>query len=638
MNKVNYVPKIQVLYVEDNPKVYNPFVKEILKRGIFIYHVDNLADAIEIVKKCKIDLIVSDGMFPKKKGMKEEKNFIPLLEVLEKNKVNTPVIAWANSTHVHEYCKKNKLPSYSKIKVTHEMFERRGRKYFPVPLKNHLEIADLVEEKLIEASNLKKVLSKYIFSEYYKEPITVLGAFMAAEMRTKMFKQTSGRNYGPIIFEMNKGLGRCLVDDKDDKKIALSIFNKIEKQNFFPEIRREVNLRAKKLSVFSKILRETNYSKLSNEELAKMYLKFVELFMQMRIYSSLPTAMEHETNTWTEYLKTILKPKIKDVSEYNKVFSTLTTPIKASYLNRYEVDVAQLGELKYSGKLTEKKVGEIVKKWAFVNFTFEGVPITAKDIYNKMKVLGKNTRDFSDFLKEQEERPRKIELLKKEFFKKYNFSKKEKEMFEIGADIVFIKYFRKGIFAESYYSVEFLLMAIAKRLDCTKRQVANMLAPEVLAGLKLGSFPQKIINQRIANGIAVSCESGSYFFRSEKTRELFKEKVEDDVLISDLIKGQTAYAGKVVGKVVIVNAIEEIKKIHVGDILVARSTNPALLPAMRSSGAIVTDIGGLTCHAAIVAREMKKPCIVGTKIATQVLKDGDIVEVDASNGIVKKIK
>ena len=59
---------------------------------------------------------------------------------------------------------------------------------------------------------------------------------------------------------------------------------------------------------------------------------------------------------------------------------------------------------------------------------------------------------------------------------------------------------------------------------------------------------------------------------------------------------------------------------------------------MRSSGAIVTDIGGLTCHAAIVAREMKKPCIVGTKIATQVLKDGDIVEVDASNGIVKKIK
>ena len=416
----------------------NPFVKEILKRGIFIYHVDNLADAIEIVKKCKIDLIVSDGMFPKKKGMKEEKNFIPLLEVLEKNKVNTPVIAWANSTHVHEYCKKNKLPSYSKIKVTHEMFERRGRKYFPVPLKNHLEIADLVEEKLIEASNLKKVLSKYIFSEYYKEPITVLGAFMAAEMRTKMFKQTSGRNYGPIIFEMNKGLGRCLVDDKDDKKIALSIFNKIEKQNFFPEIRREVNLRAKKLSVFSKILRETNYSTLSNEELAKMYLKFVELFMQMRIYSSLPTAMEHETNTWTEYLKTILKPKIKDVSEYNKVFSTLTTPIKASYLNRYEVDVAQLGELKYSGKLTEKKVGEIVKKWAFVNFTFEGVPITAKDIYNKMKVLGKNTRDFSDFLKEQEERPRKIELLKKEFFKKYNFSKKEKEMFEIGADIVFI--------------------------------------------------------------------------------------------------------------------------------------------------------------------------------------------------------
>ena len=57
--------------------------------------------------------------------------------------------------------------------------------------------------------------------------------------------------------------------------------------------------------------------------------------------------------------------------------------------------------------------------------------------------------------------------------------------------------------------------------------------------------------------------------------------------------------------------------------------------AIKKAVAIVTDVGGITCHAAIVSREMKKPCVVGTKFATQVLKDGDMVEVDADKGVVR---
>ena len=65
-------------------------------------------------------------------------------------------------------------------------------------------------------------------------------------------------------------------------------------------------------------------------------------------------------------------------------------------------------------------------------------------------------------------------------------------------------------------------------------------------------------------------------------------------------------------------------------------TNPKqLLPALKNAGAIVTDEGGITSHAAIIARELKIPAIIGTKIATKVLHDGDLVEVDANNGIVK---
>ena len=65
---------------------------------------------------------------------------------------------------------------------------------------------------------------------------------------------------------------------------------------------------------------------------------------------------------------------------------------------------------------------------------------------------------------------------------------------------------------------------------------------------------------------------------------------------------------------------------------------PDYLSAMKKAVAFVTDEGGITCHAAIVARELNRPCIIGTKIATKVLKDGDEVEVDADKGVVKILK
>ncbi len=75
----------------------------------------------------------------------------------------------------------------------------------------------------------------------------------------------------------------------------------------------------------------------------------------------------------------------------------------------------------------------------------------------------------------------------------------------------------------------------------------------------------------------------------------------------------------------------------IGDILLSQATSPDLLPAMKKAAAIVTEQGGITSHAAIVSRELGIPCVIGTKIATKVLKDGDLVEVDANRGIVKKL-
>ena len=114
------------------------------------------------------------------------------------------------------------------------------------------------------------------------------------------------------------------------------------------------------------------------------------------------------------------------------------------------------------------------------------------------------------------------------------------------------------------------------------------------------------------------------------------EKILEDKAVSEF-RGQPAFKGLVRGMVKIVYGVRQIDSVNEGDIIVAPMTLPDILPAMRKAAAFVTDEGGIACHAAIIAREMKKPCIVGTKIATQVLRDGDMVEVDAGKGTVKKL-
>ena len=107
---------------------------------------------------------------------------------------------------------------------------------------------------------------------------------------------------------------------------------------------------------------------------------------------------------------------------------------------------------------------------------------------------------------------------------------------------------------------------------------------------------------------------------------------------TDEISGQIAFKGKVKGIARLVFDPSNVKEFNKGDILVAPWTRPEYLPVMNKAGAFVTDGGAILSHAAIVARELKKPCIISTKISTLLIKDGDLVEVDANKGIIKIIK
>ncbi len=106
----------------------------------------------------------------------------------------------------------------------------------------------------------------------------------------------------------------------------------------------------------------------------------------------------------------------------------------------------------------------------------------------------------------------------------------------------------------------------------------------------------------------------------------------------DILHGLGASPGVASGKVIKIKSVDELDKVAVGDILVTKMTDPNMVPAMKKAAGIITDEGGMTCHAAIVSRELGTPCIVGTQNATKILNEGDIITMDATNGVVYRGK
>ncbi len=125
-----------------------------------------------------------------------------------------------------------------------------------------------------------------------------------------------------------------------------------------------------------------------------------------------------------------------------------------------------------------------------------------------------------------------------------------------------------------------------------------------------------------------------YIVQTRPITTLETRKEKQDITGNMLLSGLAASPGIASGVVRIINNLEELEKVKKGDVLVTKMTNPDMVVSMQKAAAIVTDEGGVTSHAAIVSREMGIPCVVGTKLATQTLKDGMKITV---NGFAGKV-
>jgi len=163
---------------------------------------------------------------------------------------------------------------------------------------------------------------------------------------------------------------------------------------------------------------------------------------------------------------------------------------------------------------------------------------------------------------------------------------------------------------------------------------------EEVEGVMNGQVTQERLRKRREQGVVISCGDGTYTIiegpeaaslQAKMEHSLFGEP-EEELRVN--IKGNIASPGHAQGIAKIILDQNDFYKLGEGDILVTGMTRPEFVPIMKKAAAIVTNEGGITCHAAIVSRELGKPCIIGTKKGTKLIKDGDLIEVDANSGTI----
>ncbi len=167
--------------------------------------------------------------------------------------------------------------------------------------------------------------------------------------------------------------------------------------------------------------------------------------------------------------------------------------------------------------------------------------------------------------------------------------------------------------------------------------ILSMYKDEFSDYLETKKLPEKEILEDRYRLSGLFYEEGNRHNIGKEIEEIEDEIAKSSGLVTGKVTGKSAFPGLARGICRIIKSPFDYEVFDEGDILVTCMTRPDFIPLMEKAAAFVTDAGGVLSHAAIVSREMKKPCVVGTETATKAFKDGDLIEVDGEKGIVTKI-
>src|SRR3989344_666830 len=458
--------------------------------------------------------------------------------------------------------------------------------------------------------------------------------------------------------------------EKDAYSVANTIVERfINEPSFATEVNKQIMNWADKLKAYAEPLPKRDLDKASSSELWNWYEAKDKLHTEYYQWGWMPVAADMFHNNLTETLKGHLREKGLDESKVNEYFIALTQSTKKSliqveqeeflalaaeiqqnkahrklfeelYKNFREQDVAKFGykthTKEYEEMLEQKsstlisqikpelltKIREHYEKYFYVNHMWVGKVFELEHYLKELVKLMGTHADINETLKDADKEISFALEKRKQLLKELKLDKKWETLFDAFGDFMVTKIYRRFSQIYAVYKMEFIQQEIARRFNLDLMDVRFMLPLEVKRALLEGIIDKETLKERTEFCVYYAEEGKDVIYTGVKARELAERAKKVETQDVNEIKGQVACMGHAKGIVRIIIRPSDMGKMNKGDILVSIATDPDIVPAMKKAAAIVTEQGGVTSHAAIVSRELGIPCVIGTKIATKVLKDG----------------
>lgn len=429
---------------------------------------------------------------------------------------------------------------------------------------------------------------------------------------------------------------------KGDRYLPSEEFGRYKNQ-FLDLFKHDINTVISELRLFEKILISINKN---SYNIIKTDFDDLDLPIYIKSWANnfyLPMQYDYDYYFLNQPAADVILEALKrnDSQDVFADFEILSQAKELSQIQKEKIDLLTIVAKLQANKVDlDTEIDKHLDKYAGLGmYFFRGKPWTKEDIAKRIDNW--SDQDINSEIAKLETFTKADELTK-QILAKYDFTEYEKKVVTLMKQISYVS----NKFDETYTNFIFqsrpLLNFVADKIGVPYRNMIELSFFEVLNLLQDNKkADKKLIDSAIArekDSLLLAAKGKvDIYIPPQSDKIALQELGEDEVSDREQLKGVCACQGKAKGKVVIFKAVEDLAKVEEGDIMVAVATVPAFVPAMEKAAGIITEMGGMLSHAAIVSREMNTPCVVGVNNVTKILKDGDIVAIDAKEGIVKKI-
>ena len=480
--------------------------------------------------------------------------------------------------------------------------------------------------------------------------------YMSMESVTREMRGVIGYAYEQVVMILEEGNFWLFMDKAEHERVGKGVLKKVFKEPaMFVRLAKEQRRFAKSFYTFlKKNNKPSALKKISNKKLSALHEEYEKRYKQ--VYSHYFPILSVE-NYFFGYLGDYIKQREPSpAAAAHKIGSLITEP--RAMWNRLETaDALELSlkisknkkwlacfkkralseaveRVKQDSKLN-KLINQHAKKWFWITRDYDDPILEFEDFVERAQnhLKGNPKQKLEKMQKEDKQYKQDIS----DIIKKLKIDKKHARLFQTMREGIYYKELRKSIVSQTLYYYDPILKEIARRAGLTLRQARHLKTSEVRPLLAKRIDMCHELNGRIKLSVFHAIRGQTIIYIGKQAKEYYDYFVKVDKKVRELY-GAGVSAGVARGRAKIVINPDAFHKVKKGDIIITLQATPIFTRVLSISAGLVCDGGpGITSHPATLAREAGIPGIIGARMATKILKDGDMVEVDGNQGVMRRL-